>query len=328
MRWTAVILGHHRIDGMQLTPALSPVAKRRPRGEYFQSERTIRAAFLAPALIVITLILIVPLAYCVRNSFFAYNLTKVYEGQRFIGFGNYLDALRDRYFAGALIVSAVITVCVVSLELVLGFSLALLLNRPLERWSASMKKFLRTVVILPVVLPPVVMGLMWRFMFQYTGIVNYLLTLARIGPVNWTTMVTGIATIIIATVWQNIPFSFLLVLAGLQSIPPDLLDSSMVDGASGWQRIRYLYVPLLRPVIFVILTIRTVDAFRLFDEAYILTRGGPGRSTETISLFIYTNSFSFFDIGYGSALAMLLFFFLMIISVFYVRMVYVREEGA
>lgn len=311
---------------MQLTPVLTR-AKGRIQGEYFRSERTIRIAFLAPALIVITIILIVPLIYCARNSLYSYNLTKMYEGQRFIGLGNYLVALKDKYFAGALTVSSVITFFVVTLELVMGFSLALLLNRPLERWSASTKKFFRTLVILPVVLPPVVMGLMWRFMFQFTGIVNYLLMLVGVGPVNWTTPTTGIVTIITATVWQNIPFSFLLVLAGLQAIPHDLIDSSMVDGASGWQRVRHLYVPLLKPVIFVILTIRTVDAFRLFDEAYILTGGGPGRTTETISLFIYTNSFSFFDIGYGSALSMLLFLFLMIISAFYIRMIHVREEG-
>lgn len=312
---------------MQLSPVLTQPGKGRVRGEYFRSERAIRIAFLAPALITIAVVLIVPLIYCVRNSFYSYNLTKMYEGQRFVGFGNYLVALKDRYFAGALTVSSVITFFVVTLELVMGFSLALLLNRPLERWSPSTKKFFRTLVILPVVLPPVVMGLMWRFMFQFTGIVNYLLMLIGVGPVDWTTPTTGIATIITATVWQNIPFSFLLVLAGLQAISPDLLDSSMVDGASGWQRIRYLYLPLLKPVIFVILTIRTVDAFRLFDEAYILTGGGPGRSTETISLFIYTNSFSFFDIGYGSALSILLFLFLMIISAFYIRMTYAREEG-
>jgi multiple sugar transport system permease protein len=170
------------------------------------------------------------------------------------------------------------------------------------------------------------MGLMWRFMFQFTGLVNYLLMLTGSRPVDWTTPTTGLATIVIATVWQNVPFSFLLVLAGLQAIPADLVDASMVDGASGAQRVRHLLVPLLKPVLFIILTIRTIDVIRLFDEAYILTGGGPGRSTETISLFIYRNSFSFFDIGYGSALSMLLFVFLMLISGFYVRFVYERGE--
>jgi len=283
--------------------------------------------FLAPALIAITAILIVPLIYCLRNSLYTYNLEKMYEGQRLVGLCNYLHALHDHYFAGALTVSSLIAVCAVPAELIIGFSLALLLNRPLERRSPSMKKIFRTLAILPVVLPPVVVGLMWRFMFQFTGLVNYVLSLARLAPVDWTKPSTGIATIIVTTVWQNIPFSLLLLLAGLQTIPPDLIDSTMVDGASGWQRVRHLYVPLLMPVIFIILAIRSVDAVRFFDEAYVLTGGGPGRSTETISLFIYRDSFSFFDIGYGSALSMLLFAFLMIITGLYIRAIYGRGEG-
>jgi multiple sugar transport system permease protein len=175
------------------------------------------------------------------------------------------------------------------------------------------------------VLPPVVVGLMWRFMFQYTGIINYCFTLVGLSPVDWTTQITGLISIIITIVWQNIPFSFLLILAGLQSIPNDLIDASMVDGASGAQRLLKIYLPLIRPVIFLILTIRTMDAIRLFDEAFVLTGGGPGRSTETISLFIYRNSFSFFHVGYGSALSIILLFILMIISIFYMRMIYTRE---
>lgn len=296
----------------------------RRRGEYFRSERVIRIAFLAPALLTITVVLVIPLFYSIRNSFFSYNLAKTYEGFRFIGLDNYVQAVADPYFRGALGVSALITVVVVSLELVTGFALALLLNRPLERRSAFLRKSFRTLVILPVVLPPVVMGLMWRFMFQYTGVINYLLMVAGLRPVDWTAQTTGIISIIVATVWQNVPFSFLLVLAGLQAIPHDLLDACTADGASGWQRVRYLFIPLLKPVLFIILTIRTIDVIRLFDEAYILTGGGPGRTTETISLFIYRNSFSFFDIGYGSALSILLLILLMVISAFYIRFVYER----
>ena len=193
--------------------------------EYSRAERSISIAFLGPALVTITAVLIVPLMYCIRNSLYAYNLEKSYEGQRFVGLGNYMQALSDKYFAGALGVSSSITIAVVALELVIGFSLALLLNQPLEQRSPSTKKLFRTLAILPVVLPPVVVGLMWRFMFQFTGIVNYLLMLMGLHPVDWTTQTTGIMSIIITTVWQNVPFSFLLVLAGLQSIPSDLIDA-------------------------------------------------------------------------------------------------------
>jgi multiple sugar transport system permease protein len=303
-----------------------PLRAGRPKNEYLASERRLRIAFLSPALIIIAAVLFVPLAYAVRNSFYRINLARSYQGEQFIGLRNYIQAFSDPYFINSLLVSLVITIAVVSLELVIGLFLALLLNKPLERRMVSGKRLFRTLAILPVVLPPVVVGLMWRFMFQYTGIINYLLTVAGLSPVAWTNPFTGIVTIIATIVWQNVPFSFLLILAGLQSVPPDLIDSAMVDGASGAQRLTRLYLPLIRPIIFLILTIRTMDALRTFDEAFILTGGGPGRSTETISLFIYTNSFSFFNIGYGSALSMILMLMLMFITVFYMRLIYGREQ--
>jgi multiple sugar transport system permease protein len=299
---------------------------KRKQSEYFRSERRIKIAFLSPALLAIALVLVVPLVYGVRNSFFQINLAKLYEGEKFVGFGNYVRAISDVYFRNALRVSLVTTVFIVSSELVIGLFLALALNRPLELYLPRGRKLFRTLAILPVILPPVVVGLMWRFMFQYTGIINYLLLILGFEPLDWTTQTTGIITIIITIVWQNVPFSFLLILAGLQSIPKDLFDASMVDGASGAQRLWRIYLPLLRPIIFLILTIRTMDAIRLFDEAFILTGGGPGRSTETISLFIYRDSFSFFHIGYGSALSIVLLLILMVITVFYMRLIYTRKE--
>jgi multiple sugar transport system permease protein len=301
------------------------IIKNKDRSEYFRSETRIKIFFLSPALITLAVVLILPVLFGVRNSFYQINLAKMYEGEKFIGFGNYIKALSDIYFARSLLVSLTTTFFIVALELVIGLCLALALNRPLEQYISRGKRLFRTLAILPVVLPPVVVGLMWRFMFQYTGIINYCFTLVGLSPVDWTTQITGLISIIITIVWQNIPFSFLLILAGLQSIPNDLIDASMVDGASGAQRLLKIYLPLIRPVIFLILTIRTMDAIRLFDEAFVLTGGGPGRSTETISLFIYRNSFSFFHVGYGSALSIILLFILMIISIFYMRMIYTRE---
>ncbi len=295
------------------------------KSEYFRSERRIKIFFLSPALITLGTVLILPVLYGVRNSFYHINLAKMYEGERFVGFGNYIKAFSDIYFINALLVSLTTTFFIVTLELIIGLFLALTLNRPLELYMSKGRKVFRTLAILPVVLPSVVIGLMWRFMFQYTGIINFFFTVLGFSPVDWTTKITGIITIIITIVWQNIPFSFLLILAGLQSIPNDIIDASLVDGASGFQRLWKIYLPLIRPVIFLILTIRTMDVIRLFDEVFVLTGGGPGRSTETISLFIYRNSFSFFHIGYGSALSILLLFILMIITIFYMRLIYKRE---
>jgi len=279
-------------------------------------------ALLAPAAITIFVVVLVPLAYALRDSLYRINISMLYQGEKFLGLGNYLQALRDPDFYNSLVVTTVITVIGVAIELVLGLLLALLLNRPLESVRFRGKRVFRTLVILPVILPPVVVGLMWRFMFQYTGVINFILISLGLKSVDWTTQVTGVITIITTVVWQNVPFSFLLILAGLQSVPVDLIESSMVDGASGARRLFHIYLPLIKPIIFLILTIRTMDAFRTFDEAFILTGGGPGRSTETVSLFIYRNSFSFFDVGYGSALSILLLLLLMIITVFYMRLIY------
>jgi len=279
-------------------------------------------ALLAPAAITIFLVVLVPLGYALRDSLYRINISMLYQGEKFLGLGNYVQALKDPDFYNSLVVTTVITVLGVAVELVLGLMLALLLNRPLESVHFRGKRVFRTLVILPVILPPVVVGLMWRFIFQYSGVINFLLISMGLHSVDWTTQYTGVITIITTVVWQNVPFSFLLILAGLQSVPPDLIESSMVDGASGRQRLFHIYLPLIKPIIFLILTIRTMDAFRTFDEAFILTGGGPGRSTETVSLFIYRNSFSFFDVGYGSALSILLLLLLMVITVFYMRLIY------
>jgi len=297
------------------------------RSEYFRSENRIKFVFLSPALLIIIIVLIIPLIYALIDSFYKFNLSKIYEGRHFIGFSNYINAFKDPYFLNAILVSAIITVAVVSLELIIGIFLALLLNKPLEKRLPRCKKVFRTLAILPLMLPPVIVGLMWRFMYQYSGIINYLLKIIlRIDPINWTTKITGIISIIIATVWQNVPFSFLLILAGLQAMPQDIVEAALVDGSTESGLLRHIYLPLLKPFIFVILTIRTMDVIRLFDEAYILTGGGPGRATETISLFIYTNSFKFFNIGYGNALSIILLLLLMIVAYFYMRMIYGEEE--
>jgi multiple sugar transport system permease protein len=289
------------------------------------SEGLFSFALLAPAVVTIFVAVLIPLGYAFRDSLYRINISMLYQGEKFLGLGNYIQALRDPDFYNSLLVTTILTVSGVAIELVLGLLLALLLNRPLEGIRFMGKRVFRTLVILPVILPPVVVGLMWRFMFQYTGIINFILMSLGMKAVDWTTQVTGVITIIITVVWENIPFSFLLILAGLQSVPPDLVEGSMVDGASGAQRLFRIYLPLIRPIIFLILTIRTMDAFRTFDEAFILTGGGPGRSTETVSLFIYRNSFSFFDVGYGSALSILLLALLMIVTVFYMRAIYSVE---
>jgi ABC-type sugar transport system permease subunit len=144
---------------------------------------------------------------------------------------------------------------------------------------------------------------MWRFMFQYDGIVNYSLGLIHVGAVNWTTMTTGLISVVIAVVWQNAPFSFIIFLAGLQTIDPDMWAAAKIDGANAFGRFVHVTLPLMTPFILVVLVIRSMDLLRLFDEGFVLTGGAPARETETLSQLVYTDTFVFFNIGRGSTLA-------------------------
>jgi multiple sugar transport system permease protein len=276
---------------------------RRARGS--QSQHDLRKLFLgllfiAPALTTLAAMFIYPLGYNLWLSFHSYNLAELYLGIRFVGLGNYSEILQDPYFWNAFRNSAIVTVSCLALELPIGMAIALALQRRVHGHS-----FFRFIFILPLLLIPAVTAYMWRFMFQYDGIVNYLLELAHIGAINWTTTTTGLMSVVITVVWQNAPFSFIIFLAGLQTIDPDIWAAAKVDGAGPIRGFIYVTLPLMRPFILVVLVIRSMDLLRLFDEGFVLTGGAPARETETLSQLIYTDTFTFFNIGRGSALAIL-----------------------
>jgi multiple sugar transport system permease protein len=257
-------------------------------------------AFIAPALVTLAATFLYPLGYNLWLSFHSYNLAELYLGINFVGLDNYLAELKDPYFWSALRNSSILTVGCLALEVPIGMALALMLHRRIRGHS-----LFRFVFILPLLLIPAVTAYMWRFMFQYDGIVNYLLGKVYIGPVNWATTTSGLISVIITVVWQNASFSFIIFLAGLQSIDPEFWAAAKVDGAGPIQRFIHVTLPLMRPFILVVLVIRAMDLLRLFDEGYILTGGAPARETETLSQLVYTNTFTFFDIGRGSALTVL-----------------------
>jgi multiple sugar transport system permease protein len=256
--------------------------------------------FIAPALITLAATFLYPLAYNLWLSLHSYNLAEVYRGIQFVGLGNYADILQDPYFWNAFKNSVLLTLTCLALELPIGMVLALILQERVTGHSVF-----RFVFILPLLLIPSVTAYMWRFMFQYDGIVNYLLGSAHIGAVNWTTTTTGMISVAITVVWQNAPFSFIIFLAGLQTIDPDIWAAAKVDGANAFRRFIHVTLPLMRPFILVVLVIRSMDVLRLFDEGFVLTGGAPARETETLSQLVYTDTFVFFDIGRGSTLAIL-----------------------
>lgn len=307
------------LAGADVHEPLAP-ARRERRSRRHNRTRIAAAAFALPALLVIVATLLFPIVYNLWLSFHRYNIAQPYLGHRFLGLSNYLDAIHSEFFWNALRNTALVTFGGLLIEIPIGFALALSLNRRLRG-----HRFFQFVFILPLLLVPAVAATMWRFIFQYDGLANSILQLLHLHPVNWATTSLGLVTIIVVVTWQNTPFSMIVMLAGLQSLDPSLMDAAHVDGAGPWQRFRYVMFPLLKPFLLIVLSIRTMDLLRVFDEGYVLTGGGPGRSTELLSQLVYTNSFQFFDVGRGSAISVIQT--LIIIAVLAVYFAFLSPRG-
>jgi ABC-type sugar transport system permease subunit len=227
-------------------------------------------------------------------------------GRPFIGLDNYIEAVHDARFRGALAHTLLFTAATVTIELTLGCLLALAMNRAFRG-----RAVVRAAVLVPWAIPTVVSALLWRFIFEgRAGIANALLVdlgLVREAPVWF--IHTGLAwvPVVIADVWKTTPFVALLLLAGLQNIDASLYEAARIDGASAWRQFRHVTLPLLKPAILVALIFRTLDAFRVFDLIYVMTGGGPGTSTEPIALYTFNTLLQNLRFGYGSALSVVVF---------------------
>jgi multiple sugar transport system permease protein len=301
-RMAARLFGHrsHAVRTPPDRPLTVGRSHARRRVQLWRRRWVLGLCFIAPALLTLIATFVYPLGYNLWLSLHSYNLSELYLGIHFVGLRNYATELADPYFWSALQNSLIVTLASLALELPIGMAFAIILHRRVS-WGGV----LRFLTILPLLLIPAVTAYMWRFMFQYDGVVNYVLRLVHIGAVNWATTTTGLISVIIVAVWGNASFSLIIFLAGLQSIDPELWAAAKVDGADAVKRFLYVTLPLMRPFILVVLAIRTMDLLRLFDEGYILTGGAPARTTETLSQLVYTDTFTYFDIGQGSALAVM-----------------------
>jgi multiple sugar transport system permease protein len=250
--------------------------------------------FLAPAGITLSAVMLFPAVYILWLSLERRSL--IFGTPQFIGFDNYLRLAHDPQFWNALVNTVYFTVVSVQGELVLGLLMALLLRRPFRG-----RGLLYAIILIPWAIPTVVSARMWEWLYNADfGVLNYLFQ-ARI---NWLgNPVWAMHAAIAMDVWKSTPFVALLLLAGLQSIPRELYHAAAVDGASRWTMFRRITWPALLPLILVVLIFRTIDAFRVFDSIYVLTGGGPGSSTETVSIYAYKLLFQTLEFGYGSAVA-------------------------
>jgi trehalose/maltose transport system permease protein len=287
----------------------------RRRRSLFREERRLGAAMLAPSLAVIALVAAYPIGYAVWLSLNEYSV--ITPGlSRFVGFDNYRDALGSADFWAAMKTTVLFTVISVGLELVIGLAMALVMHQAFRG-----RALLRAVVLVPWAVLTVVTAITWRTIFEpELGFANTALSWLGLpgGDVVWLGEEGyALAVMIFADVWKTAPFMALLLLAGLQGIPQDLYDAAKVDGATTWQRFRSITLPLLIPAITVALIFRTLDALRIFDLPYVLTKGANG--TETLSLIAQKELVTDRNTGLGSALAVLTFLTVIGISFLYIR---------
>ena len=267
--------------------------------------------FLAPAGLVLLVALFYPICYMIYASFLDWNPSQRIGEADWVGLRNYVKLFSDDAFRESMWVTIKFAAVVVTLEMIIGVGLALLLDRNIRGMSV-----LRTLFILPMMIAPIVVGLMWRYMYHPTvGIFNKTLISWGFEPLPWLSDGSwAFASIIIADVWQWTPFIFILSLAALQSLPSSAIEASKIDGATGWQQIVYIKLPLMLPVLIVTLLLRLIDSFKVLEVILVMTNGGPGLSTEILSIRINRTASEFRELGEAAAMSNLLLIVLLILT--------------
>ena len=288
-----------------------------------QRDARIAWLLLTPSLVAISAITLWPIISTLILSF--YNApTGIHQTRTFIGLTNYTTMLTDPIFWETIGRTLYFTGVSVSLEMILGLAIAQLIHSHPWGW-----KFMRFSLIIPWAVPTIVNGAMWRWIYSADfGALNGILM--RLGLIKhyvpWLSLPnTAMNLVILADIWHTVPFVALIMQAALASLPDELNEAAMMDGANALGRFLYVRLPLLRPAILVALIIRTVEAFRVFDIVYIITSGGPAFKTITISYLTYLNSFSYGKQGTGAALSFLISIFTIIMAFVYIRILYRPE---
>ncbi|HEY6532655.1 MAG TPA: sugar ABC transporter permease [Acidimicrobiales bacterium] len=273
-------------------------------------ERRLGWRLSAPAFIVMILVTAYPLGYAVVLSLFKYRLTDP-DAREFIGLQNYVTVLSDPIWWSSFVTTAIITVVSVAIELVLGFGFAWVMYRIVRG-----RGFARTAILVPYGIITVVSAFVWRYAFQLdSGFVNQWLGLEDFNwfGERWSSLVV----ITLSEIWKTTPFISLLLLAGLVQVPEDMLEAAKVDGASAWQRLWKVVLPNMKAAIMVAVLFRTLDAWRIFDNPFVMTAGA--NDTETLSILAYRQNVTLVNLGAGSAISVLLFFTVVVIAFIFIK---------
>jgi multiple sugar transport system permease protein len=288
-------------------------AKRRRLGE-----TPIYVGFLLPAVVFLAATSLYPLLRTLWLSFHHWLMNRPNVDPRWVGLGEYRETLSDSVFRTSAYHTAIFGFGTVVIELILGLALALALTS-----GGSWLRVVRSILLIPMIMTPVVAGVLWRILLFDEGLINYLLDLLGVDPIYWFVDPTwAFVGVMLVDVWQWTPFVLIVMTAALASLPSEPYRAALVDGASRWQIFRYITLPMLWPVILVTGLLRFMDAIKVFDTIYVLTNGGPGYATEMLSSYIYKEGLRYFNIGAAAAAS-----WLFLLAVVAVALVMIRARA-
>jgi len=269
--------------------------------------------FVLPGLLILLIFRFIPMITAGYLSLTRYDL---FTSPKFIGIQNYVDLAQDQVFLQSVRVSFFYTVGSVIPALVLALILAMLTIKVIRFGN-----IFRTLIFIPVVLAPVVVAILWRFLYFKAGVVNTLLGYVNLPSVSWlTTPGTALLSLILIGIWRASPYFMVIFTAGLQSIPSTYYEAGRIDGTNGWTEFRYITLPLLKPIILLSIVMAVITALKVFAIPQLMTEGGPAGATEVIPLLIYKTGFEFFKMGRASAMSIILFAIMMVFSLVQIRL--------
>jgi len=272
---------------------------------------------MIPSFLILFIITIFPLIGSFLSSLFKWNLANP-DQRDFIGLQNFIRLFTEGDFWYSVFLTLYQVIGTVVGQLILGMLIALLLARKFKG-----VKILRSLYLIPMMTTPIVAGLIWKMLFNpERGMINYILSFIGINDINWLgNSNLAMPAIIITDLWLSTPFVTVILLAGIMSIPKDYTEAAKIDGAGAFRSFWHITLPLLKPMIWLALLFRVMDAIKRFDTIYVMTGGGPGRSTETLDLYAYFQSFDYLNIGYGASIAIIMLIIMFILSMFILRSV-------
>ncbi len=298
------------------TSAQPPPTRRKGQGKYQTRTRPLTPyLLLTPIILLLALTLVIPELLALAYSFSRYTLG---EPPHFIGVDNYITILQSRDFWRSSALTLIFVVATVLGQLVLGLLFTLLINR-----DFIFKNAVICILISPFAISPAAAAVMWKTLLSTDfGLVNYMLTGLgyRMADFPWFTHPQlALLAIILVDIWMYTPIAFFLLYAAMRGLPREPFDAAAVDGASAWQQVRYLTLPMIWPAVLVTVVFRTVFAIRSFGQIYVLTGGGPGRATDVLALYLYRHAFRYFDFGTASAIAWIMLLFAVVLTAGFLR---------